>query len=640
VIRSLFFTALLSVTTLLHSAETRLQQVNVKAKRYTPGGDHTESRTIITRDEIRKSGARNLPDLLESREAIQIERYGGQGQLASVRIRGGAPSQVLVLVDGVPVNSSLGGGTDIGSLHLNNIKKVEIIRGGASALLGGGAFAGAILITTVSDTSATEAGLDLFWGSCATWSADGNLSLVSSRPLVPTLHTTLSLSGSDGGYLFPGQLSLKGDGGYTLGGDKVKHRNSGFTAFTGSIASSWNKKGIWGTDVSIRYNDREAGVPGTIDFPTVEATQHDRQLLFSLTAVHRKPRFLSRDNLRLRLFYLQQKCLFRDFSLFSSEQGHDLKKGGIRLHYSADTKNIGFTIGSSAELEKMRSNSLSESNLNRKQFSIWGSSQFRLSTRFLANGNLRFDKTTGFAAALSSKAGAVFHIIQRSILSLKANTGRSYRLPAFSDLFWSETFFAAGNPDLQPEKSINIDLGLESYPAPWFSARIFFFINQVTDLIRWEPSAGGVWMPSNLGKGRIRGLEAATALQKQFGMFLLRLSLNYTLQQVTDTSGGSNDGNQLPRRPFEKAACALTLRSGDSWHFKVEGDYSGFRYINAANTKYLGDCFLLNLSGGIELSNGIRFRFIIRNLLDTAYSHVREYPIPGREYRVESGYRF
>ena len=621
------------------TAQQKLNRVTVTADRLRTDRFHTESRTTISREEIRKSGARNLPDLLETREGIQIERYGGQGQLASIRIRGSAPSQVLVLIDGVPANSGLGGGADLGSLNLNTIEKIEVIRGGASALLGGGAFAGAVLITTRPDRRSNGGSIDLSWGSFKTWGANGLLKIRSKNSLLPSLHTSLSLSGSEGGYLFPGQLALSGDGGYTLGGDPVRHRNSGFTAGTGNAILSWGGTNLLSADLNIRYSDREAGVPGTIDFPTVDATQRDRRMLLSFTGQHRRPGLISGDRLRLRLFYQQQKRFYRDFSLFNTEQHHNLKKGGLRLHYSAGTDTIRWKTGIAVEEERMLSDSLSANELSRSVFSLWSGLLGNPLPRLVLKGNVRLDRADGFETAVSPKAGAAYRIAGEKLV-LKANIGQSYRLPSYSDLFWPDTFFAAGNPDLKPEISRNIDAGLEARPALWFSANLFLFHNRVKNLIRWEPSAGGVWRPSNLGKARIRGLEASVKIQKQFGFYLLQFTANYTLQQVTDRSGGSNDGNQLPRRPFEKAACSLIFTSGHGWHLKAEGDYLGFRYINAANTKYLGDYFLLHFSGGVEFKNGIRFRFSIRNIMDTPYIHIREYPVPGREFSVESGYRF
>ena len=639
-IKKIILAGLITNTAVLNSTPLRLDPVVVTNKKYNSKLKNSESRTIIHKDEIRKSGARNLPDLLETKEGIQIERYGGQGQLASIRIRGSAPSQVLILVDGIPINSGLGGGADIGSLNLNNIEKIEIIRGGASAILGGGAFAGAILISTKPERLSNGGTIDLSWGSFKTWGTDTSLQIRSTNPVLPSIHTSLSFSGSDGGYLFPGQIALKGDGGYTLDGEKVKHRNSGFTAGAGNVRLHWGSPTNFLGDITFRYNYREAGVPGTIDFPTVDATQRDKQILLSMTGQYHNAGSIQGNTIRLRLFYQQQKRLYQDFALFSSEQKHNLQKAGLRLHYCFTRKKIITTLGSALELEKMDSNTLSKSELTRNQISTWGSIKLKPSKRLLINSSIRLDKMSGFTPAISPKAGAAFQILSKNKLSLKANIGQSYRLPTFSDLFWPDTFFAAGNPDLKPEKSLSFDIGLESKPALWLSGKIFFFQSFVTDLIRWEPSAGGVWRPSNLGRGQIRGLEAAISIQKQLGLYLIRVTANYTLQQVTDTSDGTNDGNQLPRRPYEKAACALYFISGNGWNLKLEGDYLGFRYINAANTKYLGDYFLLNFTGGIYFKCGIRLQLTVRNILDTSYIHVREYPVPGREFRIESGYRF
>ncbi len=121
-----------------------------------PLRDLTTNLTVITEEEIKEKSAKNLGEIIEEEVGISYKSYGPLGQAQSVFMRGSTAGQVLVLVDGRPVNDiGTGGGADFTAIPASMIERVEIIRGSGAALYGTGAFGGVINVITKKATPLT-----------------------------------------------------------------------------------------------------------------------------------------------------------------------------------------------------------------------------------------------------------------------------------------------------------------------------------------------------------------------------------------------------------------------------------------------------------------------------------------------------
>ena len=113
----------------------------------TPLSETSASVTVLSRDYIESSRSETAADLLRAAPFLQIAQSGGSGGLTTITIRGSKPNFVMVLIDGIPVNditTSLGGSFDFSSLPLDNIERIEIIRGPLSSIYGSDAIGGVI----------------------------------------------------------------------------------------------------------------------------------------------------------------------------------------------------------------------------------------------------------------------------------------------------------------------------------------------------------------------------------------------------------------------------------------------------------------------------------------------------------------
>ena len=131
------------------SAEARLPTAVVTPSRIVQSiDDALPSTTVITRAEIERWQLSDLVGTLSREAGVQFARSGGPGSASSLFVRGANSSQVLVLVDGVPLNAAVGGAASLGGIALDTVDRIEISRGNLSSLYGSAAIGGVVQIFT------------------------------------------------------------------------------------------------------------------------------------------------------------------------------------------------------------------------------------------------------------------------------------------------------------------------------------------------------------------------------------------------------------------------------------------------------------------------------------------------------------
>ena len=126
-----------------------IQKIIVIGKKDTYINKYNNNSTyVITEDEIKKSGAKSITEILKNVPGIYIKRYGVISSPGVISIRGSSNEEILVLIDGNRINTSTAGGIDFSTININSIKKIEIIKNGNTAIYGEGAFGGIINIIT------------------------------------------------------------------------------------------------------------------------------------------------------------------------------------------------------------------------------------------------------------------------------------------------------------------------------------------------------------------------------------------------------------------------------------------------------------------------------------------------------------
>ena len=210
--------------------------------------------------------------------------------------------------------------------------------------------------------------------------------------------------------------------------------------------------------------------------------------------------------------------------------------------------------------------------------------------------------TGGYAPRFSPSLGA--SLLLADGVRIFCNAGTAWKIPSLDDLFWPATAFAAGNDRLRPESSWTLDSGVRLVPLEGLQFRVTGFLQHVVDMIHWQPSAGGVWRPANIGEVLAHGLETVVEWAYPVNpVWNLHMQAEYSLQVNRVRAFDSTDGSQIPRTPHEKASASVSLRHRTMGMFRFAAGYTGFRYLNMANTKYLGDHLLVDTSLEIRIES-------------------------------------
>jgi vitamin B12 transporter len=539
--------------------------------------------SVISRSEIDSAGALDLVELLRRQVGIDVVRGGGYGQQTSVFLRGTNSNQVLVLIDGVRVASVNVGGYAWEHLPLNQIERIEIVRGPRAALYGSDAIGGVIQIFT-RPADSLEAALRL--GSHDTYGVDAGFGVQGER----------------------GRIGLRA--GYTdsRGVDSTTPDNfshdpdrDGFLArnlnLQGSLALGAQDLGLRAlrTDDRADFDQgRSTSVNDSADL-ALSGTLGER-LAHRLAAgwareTLQTPAFGNRFDSRRRQLDWQFDAALSDAHALLFGLAWVGERGGLTNTFSGLPRYAG-------------------SRNNRAAFAAWRG-RFGAHSLELAG---RHDDNSVFGTAETVQAAWGWQL--RESVALRAGFGEGFRAPNFNELY-SPGFggLFAGNPLLGPERSENLELALGLGGNGHLRGELRAFRTGVRDLISF---AGADFQAINIARVRIEGVEAsASALLGGW-----QVSGNATWQDPRDR----DSGQRLLRRAQRKANLRGERALG-YWRFGAElHAASGIADFGGALPGYA----TVALDAGYRLRNRLEASLRLDNLFDRDYSLVRGFTTPGR----------
>lgn len=588
-----------------------LPPVRVEAPRVPPTVPDPGFRTVLDRAWLDRTDPDDLPQALAGVAGLRVLDTG-DGLSRSVSMRGLGPDRVAVLVDGRPLNTAQGGGVDLEPLDLESVERVEITRGAMSALYGPGALGGAVNLVRRLDRvpggsfrflagTDDRALLRLRYGvGAGRWTADGALRAETASPRL-------------------GALRSRGDG---AGGNLRLAFHPGWAAAI--------EAGLEG-----RRDIRD--VPGTRYFPTPEARRTDTYGEATLdlrgAAALGGVVDLSASASRMQRHYVDPRS-----SLGAVDDTHRNDRVRMETAWKRAWTSGAVALRTEAVRDRLRSTADGDRSRDRAALTATG---HRSQGRWGAGAALRADVLQGFSPHASLRLSATRTLAGSPAgprrLLVRAGAGNAFRPPSFDDLFWPARAGAAGNPDLQPERSRDLDLGVEGM-LPDGRLRLAAFASRVHDLIQWTPGPDGVWRPHNVGRARIEGLEAEATVRLPGSWIPLRLEASGSWTRARDATGDRLTGDkQLVGRPQALGFAELVWEPG-AWTVAAGVRGVGRIPLTAANTKWTQPYALLHARVRWRVEPGLRFEVEGRNLLDTAYEDIRGYASPGRE--ILAGVRY
>ncbi len=493
---------LLSVicNTLIAQNDTiKLKEVIISSSRIDlPFAENSRTINIISSKEIQRSAATNVADLLQQVAGIDVRRRGIDGMQSDLYIRGGSFEQTLILIDGFKTEDPQTGHHTMNMMiPLENIERIEIIKGPAARIFGQNAFSGAINIVTKKNVN-TQATIKVALGSFdrKSVSLSGTLKLGSSS------HQVYASNNTSDGY----------------------RENTDFKNKNYFIKSSFNTSKL-PINLIASYGNRKFGAnnfyTNNPDFNEYEETAT------SLVGISTK---INKNNLRIKpkIFWKrnQDKFTLKREDAGFPENHNTSNKIGAEINASYLSK-IGIT-GFGIEVAKitLSSNNLGEQ--NRTQFSAF------LEQRFTLLGN-KLDITPG--VSLNYFSDFKFHAFPGIDIGYKindkikiyGNLGYSYRVPTYTELYINIPNLLSGNSNLKPEKSSAQEVGMK-YNADNFTFSTALFRREASDLIDYVKATtdSPFYLAQNLRKITTAGFEASAGYQFQINALEQSFKLNYT----------------------------------------------------------------------------------------------------------------
>ena len=486
--------------------------------------------TSISSEEMENTKPLDVSDALTNQPGINISRIGTAGSDATVMIRGASSDQVLVMIDGRRANDPATGIASLSMIPLNGIDRVEIIRGGASAIYGTGASGGVInIITKTPKENSPAIELNMNTGSFAT-TAYG-LSLHSAK----------------------GPLSVFVTAGKETSEGWRQNSDYSMNNFLGNFIYDAGRAGTFTLTAS--YVNDNLGVPGTGIF--VDQYDGHTELLAETPFARQTD---SNDNCKL-----EHAKSWENYSLKTCVYASDKDNTFKNPPQSMDQDNGTFVFGSESQLSNDRGTMLGaewweESYKQKDLFAgVTSVDKDRITTavyvqqelktgKFNFIPSVRYDQNSIFGGIPCPHLCAVY--AANDSIKISGNSGKVWRAPTFDDLYYPlDPYGEVGNPALIPEQGIASDIGAELKFSD-SSMKLDFFSIQMQNLIIWQPVGATGWTPTNIGQSVQAGAEFEFGQKLMSGLYH---KLNYTYLWAQDTSpltsGDANAQKQLFYRP-------------------------------------------------------------------------------------------
>ncbi len=623
-----------SVLAVQEPDSTRLRPVVITATRVdSPTGGGIAASTVIDQLTLRQRGVRDVVDALRLVPGVAVVQNEGPGSQTSVFMRGGENDYVRVLIDGVAVNEP-GGAVDFSWLSVQDVDRIEVVRGPASVLYGTDAVSGVIQIFTRRGTG-TGASADVTTGSYGTLTSHGSITFGGER------------------------------GGVLLGASREK--SDGLLAFNNQYYRTvLTVTGHFLPDVLTRASASLRAVDDEFHYPTDgsgavldrNAFRSGRRFIASLAA---ERQLTSRLRGSVSATALQTRVLDDDrpdspadsIGFFYYDARTSVRRQGLDAHLDwRPVEQAILTVGTEVLRESQHGNDSSNYSFARNDFAADRQTR-ALYLQWLADmgplsytAGARYDDNDVYGAFRTWRSGLAWHAWPGG--TVRAAFSTAFKAPSFLETF--NTAFTTGNPELVPERSRSWEAGVRqslagervNLVATWFSQRF-------RDMIQYafvDPQQPNYF---NVAEATARGLELEASV---WATDVVSASASATLLRTRVEDEGLDNGTgatfvrgeRLLRRPSILASGTLLFRLPGSATLDVTARYSGSRDDRDFSGFPASPVVLpayTRLDAGVSgvvlprLADGsLRATLRVDNVLGAEYQEIFGFPTPGRGFTL------
>ena len=596
----------------------RIRGLDVRA----PPGAGAARGTVVETASL-PPGVTDLPAALERVPGATVVRQGGPGASATVQLRGADGDQVLVLLDGTPINSPVSGVADLSTVELESVGRITVIPGAQSARYGPRALGGVVLL----ESRAARARSGAVTAGAGAWSTVETAAHASRG-----LGAAWSVSG--------GARWRRSDGTFTYdvpafrGGGRKARENAAFTQAGGNVQV--RRQGRVDASLRAQMSDLERGSPGAIAQPSLSGRQHHRRWAVSGQLEAGRPAL--GGTARTALHW--QRAEYADASPpfgRAYETRTRVRRAEFALEGWWSPAAPALRVGLQGARLDVESNGLARPVVQLNEFGAWA----RLSQGWTLGRAVGLEIGSGIRADVHDLVDGVLAspaidlTLSRAGVALDLAWRLGFSPPGLGDLFFQEGVLVEPNPDLRPERirgerSASLSRSW-SLGALGGQLRGTVYRADLDDMILWFPDHRFVWSPDNYDVSR-RGLELdAIAELSVFGA-THSLRTGGAWSEV-EYAGGVLAG-QVAYRPRFTADLALNLGLPAGVTLAPAATRVGRRRTVPGSALNRLDAYtLFDVGIAIPLVLGSvpgRLDLALTNLLDERATLLVDYPLPGR----------
>ncbi len=564
---------------------------------------------VISASDIKVSGAENAAEALKKFSSVSIKSNGGRGGISTMKFRSANSQQILIMVDGNRINSTLLGMYDIADIPADNIARIEIVDESISSLYGSDAIGGAVNIITKKGSGKPY---------------DVNVSVGSFGSFGYRLALDKNLSGCD----VYGLYSSKRTDGFRVNSD---YKISDY-AFNISCPE--------GVDVKFNGLNSERGNPGV---PSSSLDASSASTPFDRQSDNAKNLVISYANM-----YSAASELTGHISLNTSDQGVHCADSFVPGTFSDDryfSSIYGLNIQNVSEVSKYHAlttgveikRSLGESSKAGNR--IFDNSSFYVNSEIgsglpvSAYFGARLDSNSVWGSTVNPRVGLLFKPDSGTAFRLSMAT--AFRSPTFNELYWNEPSWGMfGNTALKPETSNSLNFSLEKEVCA-SQLKVAYFRNDIKDMIKWSQTSAFVWQTVNIGKVVIEG--AGIEIKKQFSE-ALSVFVNCDIENASDTGSG----RFLTYSPAQKGNAGITY-SSEGVEAMLSARAVSSVFTDSANAKTIAGYSVADISLAkdcdtyqmmLKVDNAFNQNYIESVGASQVDGQERGYPMPGRTISI------
>lgn len=556
----------------------------------------TSSAIVLERDRLLALSPHSVIDALRQVPSLWVESQGGPGGLTSIVMRGAESNHTLVLVDGVQLNdptNTRGGSVDLNHINMQSIKRIEIIRGAQSSVYGSDALAGVVHIITMEPGSETE--------------IDGFMTVGSHDYYSYGARISGSLDSL--GYSFKAQ---KKDAGEPLKGSTAE--NTDMVAKLNWLSDAHQ------VGISYRYFDGDSSTyPEQSGGP--EFAQSDdldtNQYLNQQAAFNWLWQIMPQWSSKISSTWFNREDDYRSPGIvpYSAVPANGAKTDFSRTSTSwvntlGDQELLWVNLGLESKTEKGFSEGYLDIgftlptafDLDRRIDSAFINVNGMVTADLLLQGSVRHDDAQGFNADQSVQLGARYQLTNN--LSLLFNRGEGFKLPSFFALGHT----LVGNPDLLPETSVTLELGVE-WQSEQLSASVSYFDNDYRNLIDFDAE-----LFTNVNRASVDISGADGQVQWQSLNKKWHVSGQFNFSDI-------DSPNPLNGRPKMTFGSSLGYRPDVTFSYNLTALWVDERY---ATTLYTGEVQQQTLDSYARLDANLQYQYDVNWQLSLQLTNITD----------------